>query len=441
MHITKFQVEGFRGFKERMELNLHPNVNVLVGVNGAGKSSLLDGMDMFLFRFKQNFNIDVGYNYWDNYINDLKEECNFSIHLNHNDLSLEWNACQAKLGALTFNIKPATQQILNNWQQQIISSSSKHKLPIIQYYQASRIFKNAEKKSLKKLYTPYDETFEQDNFTFLDFENWFINAKNFENHIRLSNDNNYRSGYLLAIEAAFISFFNKIEEGSAIYSKLDISYGDTSDFTSSDSNVPVLVVNKNDVPIKLSKLSDGEKMLLVILGNIVKDLCNISMFTKGPINSINSSPEEILSGPGIVLIDEIELHLHPAWQRNIIPALTATFPNIQFIVTTHSPQVLSNVDSESIFIIEDYQIVAHTPHTKGRDSNSILWEIYGVEKHPDSTKTLLKRFYSQLEDNLEAAQTSWQELEATLGESDEEVIRAKYHLDIELRLLENNGIA
>ena len=52
------------------------------------------------------------------------------------------------------------------------------------------------------------------------------------------------------------------------------------------------------------------------------------------------------------IIDEIELHLHPKWQREIIPALTRTFPNCQFIVTTHSPQVVSHVKPEGIYKLE-----------------------------------------------------------------------------------------
>ena len=59
----------------------------------------------------------------------------------------------------------------------------------------------------------------------------------------------------------------------------------------------------------------------------------------------NNGNPEALSGSGIVLIDEIELHLHPAWQRDILPRLMATFPNVQFIVTTHSALVLAQLNT------------------------------------------------------------------------------------------------
>ena len=86
--------------------------------------------------------------------------------------------------------------------------------------------------------------------------------------------------------------------------------------------------------------------------------------------------ENALEGEGIILIDEIDLHLHPQWQRRVLPALTQTFPNCQFIVTTHSPQVLSEVPGESVFILENGKLLDYSPHTRGRDSNSILSEIF-----------------------------------------------------------------
>jgi predicted ATP-binding protein involved in virulence len=290
-------------------------------------------------------------------------------------------------------------------------------LPIVQYYSPNRHL-------FKELYYHNYDTFKV----------WFVNAKNHENHQRLNKDNQYRSPYLLAIESAFLRFFNKIEGSENAYHGLDIYYEEKNNFIMDVNKKPELVIQKKDSVLKLEKLSDGEKMLLVMLGNIVKDLCNMSVVTEGAKKSLDKSPDEILAGSGIVLIDEIELHLHPAWQRNIIPALTATFPNIQFIVSTHSPQVLSNVANESVFILENFKLVEKTPQTNGRDSNSILWEVYGVEKHPNSTKEALKRFYSQLEDDLTAAAATIKVLENMLGAQDEEVIRAKYHLDLELRL-------
>jgi hypothetical protein len=79
-------------------------------------------------------------------------------------------------------------------------------------------------------------------------------------------------------------------------------------------------------------------------------------------------------------------------------------------------------------------LVENTPPTKGRDSNSILWEVFAVEERPKIVKDLLQSFYSQLEDDLQNAEKTMELLSQMLGDQDKEVLRARYHLDIEIRL-------
>ena len=88
---------------------------------------------------------------------------------------------------------------------------------------------------------------------------------------------------------------------------------------------------------------------------------------------------------GIVLIDEIDLHLHPKWQANVLPSLLRTFPELQFIVTTHSPIVLSHVDSDCVRLLDGFRLV-DVPFTRGRDPNSVLTEVFGVPLRPAETQ-------------------------------------------------------
>lgn len=106
--------------------------------------------------------------------------------------------------------------------------------------------------------------------------------------------------------------------------------------------------------LSIDQLSDGEKCLLAMVGDIARRLA-----------IANPSLGDPLQGEGIVLIDEIELHLHPQWQHKIIPRLTETFPNCQFIVTTHSPQILSHVYPENIYILQSTPdgIIASNPES------------------------------------------------------------------------------
>ena len=142
----------------------------------------------------------------------------------------------------------------------------------------------------------------------------------------------------------------------------------------------------------------------------------------------NPSLDNPLEGEGIVLIDEIELHLHPQWQRKIIPALKRTFPNCQFFITTHSPQVLSNIKRENIFILENFEIVKNTPHSYGRDSNSILYDLMNVTKRPEHSQKIIDQMFDLMEkedtNSLIQAKELLKQLEIMLGEEDTEIIRA-----------------
>ena len=99
-------------------------------------------------------------------------------------------------------------------------------------------------------------------------------------------------------------------------------------------------IKKNGFSLNVSQLSDGEKIYMALVG----DLCR-------RLTLANPTLDDPLQGEGIVLIDELDLHLHPQWQTEIATKLCETFPNIQFIVTTHSPLVITNVQSSQLRIL------------------------------------------------------------------------------------------
>ena len=99
-------------------------------------------------------------------------------------------------------------------------------------------------------------------------------------------------------------------------------------------------VRKHNQHLDVRQLSDGEKCLLALVGDLAKRLAIAS-----------PSMEEPLKGQAVVLIDEVDLHLHPQWRHQAIPGLLKTFPECQFVLTTHSPQVLSNVSCNDIWYL------------------------------------------------------------------------------------------
>lgn len=128
--------------------------------------------------------------------------------------------------------------------------------------------------------------------------------------------------------------------------------------------------------IYLHQFSDGQRVMFGLIGDIARRLILL--------NDDNSNPFE---GRGIVLIDEIDLHLHPSWQQKIIIILRKSFPNIQFIVTTHSPHVVTTVEEECVRIIyiekETNKHKCRKPtFTKGAESDVVLEDAFFVDPRP-----------------------------------------------------------
>ena len=110
------------------------------------------------------------------------------------------------------------------------------------------------------------------------------------------------------------------------------------------------------------------------------------------------------------------MHLHPQWQRYVLPALTQTFPNIQFIVTTHSPQVLSNVHQEAIFILEDDNVKKSSISPFARDTNSILEDLLQTEKSPKEMEDFAREYFLLIQnDQLAEADTLKNQWKEVLG--------------------------
>jgi predicted ATP-binding protein involved in virulence len=98
------------------------------------------------------------------------------------------------------------------------------------------------------------------------------------------------------------------------------------------------------------------------------------------------SERAVRETPGIVLIDEVDMHLHPEWQQVVLESLRSALPRVQFIVTTHSPQVLTTVEREKIRVLveRDGQITAEIPlqNAYARESRTALEDIMDVRSRP-----------------------------------------------------------
>jgi predicted ATP-binding protein involved in virulence len=147
-----------------------------------------------------------------------------------------------------------------------------------------------------------------------------------------------------------------------------------------------MTVVKRNLELNVAQLSDGERNMLALVGDMAR---RFSVLNPGLQN-----PNE---GAGVALIDEIDLHLHPRWQREVMTKLESTFPNCQFVITTHSPQVLGELKPESVMLLRDGTLIGHPQASYGLSSGQVLEEIMGASSRTSEVKQQLESIHSSLE--------------------------------------------
>lgn len=440
MRIKRLELKNFRGFEE-LTINFpeDSNVAVFVGVNGAGKTSVLEAIEKLLsgfiymelyadiFLYKKR-NDDEAYEVIDSRkdikINNSFYEIKLFINL-LTDFEVSANVNKSK-SKFDLTVIPPVNSYFSFDDENLVELDRKvndsifkvdeiktlrenvreENFFIVSYPTDRSVYRNPslEAKDINvPIYNIFEKAFMQfTNFNF--FFEWFRSLEDVENEqIRFKEDAKFRSKELEAVRKAISTFLPNFNNPRVQRQPQE-----------------ELIVEKNGEKLSISNLSHGERLMFAMVGDIARRL-----------SIANPGLDDPLQGEGVVLIDEIELHLHPGWQRKIVPLLTETFPNIQFILTTHSPQVISSVERESVFILEDFKLVEKTPHTFGRDSNSILQDLFNVTERPDEVKKEFRKLY-RLMDKPEETETTkhlLKEMEEKYGADDPEIMRAKMHLE------------
>jgi predicted ATP-binding protein involved in virulence len=180
-----------------------------------------------------------------------------------------------------------------------------------------------------------------------------------------------------------------------------------------------LWIDRGESSIPVRQLSDGERGTLALVLDLTRRLAQ-------------ANPN--LSDPGaeagaVVLIDEIDLHLHPKWQRQIIHNLRAAFPRCQFVVTTHSPQVIGEVEHDRIQVIAAGQVYSPT-HSYGVDSSRVLEEVMDAYPRAKDVQDLLTEISKVIgKQNFARGHDLLATLAQRIGENDPEVTRIRTLLD------------
>jgi len=362
MKIERLILENFRGIGKTLELPLEPDLTVLAGVNGSGKSTILDALAILLSwvvaRVRRaggsgtpiselSINNSAGYA-------RIRAE---SIQPSE----LYWQLVKTKKG----HSQPAKRTHLNALsndvkliRRQISDNQEKFDIPLFAYYPVNRAVLDIPLRIRQSHEFSLMEAWDLSLVSaanFRHFFEWFRNREDLENETLRLVGRPTIDRQLKAVRNALKAFLPEFADFSVRRNPLR------------------MIVQKQSKEIRVEQLSDGEKCLIALVGDLARRLA-----------IANPKRENPLEGEGVVLIDEIELHLHPAWQRTILANLTRTFPNCQFVVSTHSPQVLGEVEPRQVRLLRQdenkgfsYYIPAQA---KGLNSNEILDELM----RPDS---------------------------------------------------------
>lgn len=146
--------------------------------------------------------------------------------------------------------------------------------------------------------------------------------------------------------------------------------------------------NEGQAPVIVTadKLSSGFRVMLALVMDLARRMADLNPHLDDPLES-----------PGIVLIDEVDLHLHPRWQQLVVKGLLAAFPNVQFVMTTHSPQVLTTLREQNILRLQwlDGKLtLIPVPSTEGAESGRMLTSAMGVSERPPAD---VSQFVADLE--------------------------------------------
>ncbi|MBE5228599.1 MAG: AAA family ATPase [Microcystis aeruginosa PMC 728.11] len=432
------------GLFEKLEISLAPteqnpsNITVFVGNNGAGKTAILKALATSLSWFTARLLTEKGSGnpiYEDAIFNTANagsieiEVSDPSKSLNNPDQSeidhyFRWILAKNRKGRkaqYNSNLNDCTR--LANRYRDALTHDDKTSLPLIAFYPVERVvldipLKIRTKHTFLQL-DGYDNSLSQ-GVDFRRFFEWFREREDTENESGIPEDVLNQLRPLAETNQDLWQLLNE-RNASAKDRQLTAVRTAISRFMPHLDNLRVrrkprlyMAVDKNGETLNLAQLSQGEKSLMALVGDIARRLA-----------MLNPALENPLAGDGIVLIDEVDLHLHPSWQRCLCDRLTETFPNCQFVLTTHSPLVISDCKNVLIYTLANGEL-RQLPSQYGQDANTVLLDVMNTSIRNEKIETELNDLLDAIQDSkLTEAQKLLAELSEELPANHLELVKAK----------------
>jgi predicted ATP-binding protein involved in virulence len=376
MNLTQLRTRNYRRFAE-LSLDFDPELTVIAARNGQGKTSILEAIATALGPFVGAFDqgksthiertdarfAKVGEGF------EVEQQFPVTIEALMSSPALQW---QRALNGPKSRTTSKESEPLSAWGKALQSSlrvDPNVPLPVLRYYSSRRLWISQRDGASKAILTESRTAGYEDCLsvysTFSQLQEWMKKATlavlqhGKQPGYEASNLEARLQGITYAVDGVLA------EEGwgsfhySLVFEELAMSHPDHG-------------------ALPLSLLSDGVRAMITLVADLALRCVrlNAHLADKAPLETA-----------GIVLIDEVDLHLHPAWQQRVIASLRNAFPKVQFIVSTHSPQVLSTVNSKNIRVVfQDldggWQAVCPAQEIKGTESTVALNDVMGVNPIP-----------------------------------------------------------
>lgn len=380
MKINTLELTNVRGFTYA-KLDFQPGFNLIVGINGVGKTTVLESLRIVLSHILSEIKVPIitkeSFKKTDININTDQLQVNTNFSIDGDNYDFVYSKSSKDYSVITVDQKKRTNESDSNTREEgitledksvftpAVSRKNKNNLLGIFFSTRRSVIVNQEPKAVRSnLFHAaafVDVLSESRNFNVKMFAMWYNVRKTLAKEN--PNDTKYDKVIQL-IEEAIYTFLPEFSELDLIED--EISKGLT------------FCITKGGKKLNFTQLSDGERGILALVFDIARRLIIANIDAENPLH-----------GEAIILIDELDLHLHPKWQRTIVKKLEKTFPNCQFIATTHSPQILSSVLPENIQIIKNFD-VDQAIKSYGLDINYILKYIMEDDDRIDESKEAIE---------------------------------------------------
>ena len=401
MYLEKIVLNNFRCF-EKLEVNLDKMLTVVVGANGAGKTSLLEGMAIAISTM-------------------------FTALDGVKGRGIDKSQAHLKAYAMgsTSDVQPQYPVTISA--DAVVDGRQVHWDRSLNTSTGQTTIKGA--KDLVAVATDYHREKQTDIFKTNTRTNGYIDSVDGTANIKLMM--NWFRNMTIQKYQNQENGFGAIPELEAVYAAMEKCYhlmtgSDDAkiqyNMGTTELDISYIDETGKRMRIPISQLSDGYKGTISLVADIAYRMAVLNPQCLGNVCDETD---------GIILIDEVDLHLHPAWQQRILGDLTSIFPKVQFIVTTHAPEVINSVQRENVIVIENNQAVSAPAETYGKDANGILRCIMRVKERPQIIIEKFELFYHLLDEkNFTMAEEILDDLENMVGE-DPELSAMRVQLDME----------